>query len=160
MVELCIFKGHSNFFPALMLDIYLHFSELKIPKVFIYSTYEKVVILSDSSTNSNDEILTFNNLYLKIGHISSSQERFKQMTYNYFKKKMLGNLLYAMATELYRDIPKELFLFQEIQIPGELVGSILKHYIEHFYSTESVLGDIYIKFTRIYEEIFKLNNIW
>ena len=160
MVELCIIKGHSNFFPNLILDIYLHFSELKIPKVFVYSTAKKVEIFSESSTNSDDEILTFNNLYLKIGYTSSLQERIKQVTYNYFKEKILNNILYVMATELYYDIPKSFFLFQKIQVPDELIGSILKHHIKHFYSMGGILGDVYTKFARIYEEIFKLNNIW
>jgi len=159
MVELCIFKG--SVFRS-FLDIYLYFSELKIPEVFLSSTAKKVEILSESSTNS-DEILTFNNLYLRIGYVYSSQERIKSITYNYFKKKMLGNLSHAVATELLYDIPRTpySFPFQRIQIPDELVGSILKLHIEQLYSLDmSEYTSVYKKSVHRCEEIFKLNDIW
>lgn len=160
MVELCILKG--SVFRS-FLDIYLYFSELKIPKVFISSTEnKKVVILSESSTNS-DEILTFNNLYLRIGYVCSSQERIKSVTYNYFEKKMLNNLSHAVVTELLYDIPITPFTFpfQRIQIPDRMVSSILKLHIERLYSVDmSEYTSVYKKSVHRCEEIFKLNDIW
>ena len=159
MVELCITKEHSSFFPTLTLEIFLYFSELKIPKSFISSMETKrIEISSESPFDDDDEMLTVNNIYLKIGYILNLRERIKLVTYNYFKKKMLDNITHVMAT-LRHDIPKTSYQFQRIRLLDEEIESILKRHIAYLYSLNNVLGDMYIRYVRRYEEIFELNGL-
>lgn len=161
MVELCINKTDVDLFPVRwhQLDIYLCFSEIKIPRIFISSMEKAVEISPESPTHFNDDILIFNNIYLKIGYISSSQERIKLVTYNYLKKKMLNDMSSLMAKELRYNFPKASYSFQRIRLLDKEIESILKRHIEYLYSMKNVLGYLYTRYVCRYEEIFELNRL-
>ena len=161
MVELCINKTGVDLFPVRwhQLDIYLCFSEIKIPRIFISSIEKTVEISPESPTNFNDDILIFNNIYLKIGYISSLRERIKLVTYNYLKKKMLNDISSLMAKELRYNFPKASYSFQRIRLLDKEIESILKRHVEYLYSMKNVLGDLYTRYVSRYEEIFELNGL-